>query len=162
MLVDYSVTEMGCFGDYLDAVPRAKTMMANGSTTFLLHVSQFITFNKTRFATATLIVEAQLKSLYSILGFKVTKYFATYTNFERSHKRFHYESGKFKATHICNCVIHQHTLDLIWVGKHNIWYNMTVKSSGPISICWRKWISFLIIISYIRSRCVFLRSVNKI
>ena len=26
MLVDYAVTEMGCFDDYLDAAPRAKTM----------------------------------------------------------------------------------------------------------------------------------------
>ena len=26
MLVNYSVTEMGCFDDYLDAAPRAKTI----------------------------------------------------------------------------------------------------------------------------------------
>ena len=44
MLVYYSVTEMGCFGDYLDAAPRAKIMRVNGITTFLLHVSQCITF----------------------------------------------------------------------------------------------------------------------
>ena len=44
--------------------------------------------------TATFIDEARLKSLYSRLGFKVIKDFATYTGFEKSHKRFHYESVK--------------------------------------------------------------------
>ena len=39
VLVDYAVTEMGCFGDYSDAAPRAKTMRGNGITTFLLHVA---------------------------------------------------------------------------------------------------------------------------
>ena len=67
-----------------------------------------------------------------------------------------------KATHICNCVIHQYNFNCIWVEKHNKWYHTTVKSSGSISICWRKYISVLIIISYIRSECVFLRSVKKI
>ena len=38
MLVDYAVTEMGCFGDYSDAATRAKTMRVNGITTFILHV----------------------------------------------------------------------------------------------------------------------------
>ena len=42
MLVDYSVTDMGCFGDYLDAVPHAKTMRGNGITTFLLYIYQCI------------------------------------------------------------------------------------------------------------------------
>ena len=46
MLVDYAVTEVGCFDDYLDAAPRAKTMRVNGITTFILHVSQCITFHK--------------------------------------------------------------------------------------------------------------------
>ena len=46
MLVDYVVTEMGCFDGYSDAAPRAKTMRVNGITTFILHVSQCITFNK--------------------------------------------------------------------------------------------------------------------
>ena len=45
MLVDYAVTEMVLFGDYLDAAPRAKTMRGNGINTFLLHVAQCITFN---------------------------------------------------------------------------------------------------------------------
>ena len=46
MLVDYSVTEMGCFDDYLDAAPHAKAMRVNGITTFLLHVAQCITFRQ--------------------------------------------------------------------------------------------------------------------
>ena len=77
MFVDYTVIEMGWFGDYLDAAPRAKTMTGNGITTFPLHYSQRINFNKTKFVTATLISEAQLKSLYSRLGFKVIKDFST-------------------------------------------------------------------------------------
>ena len=58
MLVDYSVTYMGCFYDYSDAATRAKTMRGNGITTFLLHVAQCITFHKTKFVVATLIVKA--------------------------------------------------------------------------------------------------------
>ena len=57
-LVDPVVTEMGCFDDYLDAATRAKTMRGNGITTFLLHVAQCITFHKTKFVVATLIVKA--------------------------------------------------------------------------------------------------------
>ena len=49
MLVDYLVIDMGCFGDYLDAAPRAKTIGWNGITAFLLRVAQCITFNQTRF-----------------------------------------------------------------------------------------------------------------
>ena len=49
MLVDYAVTDMGCFDDYSDAAPRAKTMRGNGITTFLLHVAQCITLNQTTF-----------------------------------------------------------------------------------------------------------------
>ena len=45
MLVDYTVTEMGCFDDYSDAAPHAKTMSRNGITTFLLRVDRCITFN---------------------------------------------------------------------------------------------------------------------
>ena len=45
MLVEYAVIEMGCFDDYLDASPRAKTMRENGITTFLLHVAQYFTLN---------------------------------------------------------------------------------------------------------------------
>ena len=45
ILVDYVVTEMVFFYDYLDAAPRARTMRGNGITTFLLNVSQCITFN---------------------------------------------------------------------------------------------------------------------
>ena len=58
MLVDYAVTEMGCFDDYLDAAPRAKTMRGNGINTFLLHFSQFITSHKTKFVTEKLFSEA--------------------------------------------------------------------------------------------------------
>ena len=57
MLVDYSVTEMDCFDDYLDDAPHAKTMRLNGITAFLLHVAQFITFHQTKFVTETLISE---------------------------------------------------------------------------------------------------------
>ena len=35
MLVDYTVTEMGWFYDYLDDVPYAKTMKGNGITNFI-------------------------------------------------------------------------------------------------------------------------------
>ena len=45
-LVDYAVTDMGCFDDYLDAAPHAKTIRRGGITTFLLHISQCITFNQ--------------------------------------------------------------------------------------------------------------------
>ena len=58
MLVDYVVTEMGCFDNYLDAAPHAKSMRGNGITTLILHVSQCITFHQTIFVTATLISEA--------------------------------------------------------------------------------------------------------
>ena len=64
ILVDYTVTEMGCFGYYSDAAPHAKTMRGNGITTFILYVAQCITFNQTQFVTATLIAEARLNSLY--------------------------------------------------------------------------------------------------
>ena len=61
MLVDYEVTEMGCFDEYADAVSRAKSMRVNGITTFLLHIAQCITFNSKNLVTATLISEARLK-----------------------------------------------------------------------------------------------------
>ena len=88
---------MGYFDDYLDAVPCAKTMRGNGITTFLLHVAQCIIFNHTKFITATHIARVWLKSLYSRLGFKVIKDFATSTNFKEAREKFHYDSGKFKA-----------------------------------------------------------------
>ena len=62
MLVYYVITEMGCFDDYSDASPRAKTMRVTGFSTFLFHVSQCITFRKTNIVTAALISEALLKS----------------------------------------------------------------------------------------------------
>ena len=96
VLVDYSVTYMGCFDDYSDATLRFKTMRGNGITTFLLHFSQCITFNQTQFGTETLIAEAQFNTSYSRLGFKVIKDFATSTNFKEACKRFNYESGKSK------------------------------------------------------------------
>ena len=71
-------------------------MRANSINTFLLHVTQCITFNQTKFITETLITESRLKSLYSRLDFKVIKYFATFPNFEEACKRFHYESEKSK------------------------------------------------------------------
>ena len=96
MLVDYAVKEIGCFGDYSDAVPRSKTMRGNGITNFLLHVAQYITFNQTKFVTETLIYKARLNSLYSGLVFKVIKDFLTCHNFEEACEQFYYESGKFK------------------------------------------------------------------
>ena len=45
ILVDYAVTDMSCFDDYLDAAPRAKKMRVNYITTFLLHIYQCITFH---------------------------------------------------------------------------------------------------------------------
>ena len=62
-----------------------------------MHVAQCITFNQTQFVNAKIISEARLNSLYSRLGFKVIKDFATSPNFEGARKQFHYESGKFKA-----------------------------------------------------------------
>ena len=82
MLVDCAVTDMGCFDDYSDANPRAKTMRVNGITTFLLHVAKCITFRQTKCVTATLISEAPLKSFYTRLGLKVIKYFTTSPHFE--------------------------------------------------------------------------------
>ena len=81
----------------MDAEPRAKTMRVNCITTFLFNVSQCITFNKTKQITATLIAEVLFKSLYSRLGFKFIKYFATSPHFERGRKQFHCESGKSKV-----------------------------------------------------------------
>ena len=97
MLVDYAVTDMGCFDDYSDADPCAKTIMENSITTFLLHISQCITFRQTNIVTETLISKASLNSFYSRLGFKVIKYFPTSHNFEEACKRFNYDSGKSKA-----------------------------------------------------------------
>ena len=94
--MDYSVTEMGCFDDYSDAAPQATTMRGNCIHTFHLHVSQCITLNHTYFVLVTLISKSRLKSLYSRLGFKIIKYFATSPNFEEARKQFHYESGKSK------------------------------------------------------------------
>ena len=96
MLVDYAVTEMGCFDDYSDSNPRAKTLREGGITTFILHIAQCILFRQTKFVTATLISEALLKSFYSRLGFKVIKDFTTSSHFEEARKQFHYESVKSK------------------------------------------------------------------
>ena len=46
MLVDYAVTEISCFDDYLDAAPWAKTIRGNGIITFILHFAQCITFHQ--------------------------------------------------------------------------------------------------------------------
>ena len=61
MLVDYVVTDMGCFDGYSDAAPRVKTMRVNGITTFILHVAQCITFNQKQIVTGTLIPKVRLK-----------------------------------------------------------------------------------------------------
>ena len=55
MMVDYSVREMGCFGDYFDAAPPDKTIRGNGTTTFLFHVPQCILFRQTNIFTSTRI-----------------------------------------------------------------------------------------------------------
>ena len=88
MLVNYAVTEMVWFDEYLDADPRAKNMGGNGITTFLLHVAQCISFCQTKFVTETLISEAYCKSVYPILGFKVIKDSATSPHFEKACKWF--------------------------------------------------------------------------
>ena len=49
---------MVCFDDYLDDAPHAKSIRGNGITLFLLHVSQCMTFNQTKFVTATIIAKA--------------------------------------------------------------------------------------------------------
>ena len=91
------VTEIGCFDNYSDAAPRAKTTRGNCITTFSLHVSQCITFHHNLFLTETLIAKASLKSFYSRLGFKVIKVFATSPNFENYCKKFHFKSVKSEA-----------------------------------------------------------------
>ena len=90
ILVYYTVTYVGCFGDYLDDAPRAKIFRGNGITTFLFHVAQCITFHQTKFVTATHIAEASLKSLYSRLGFKVIQDFSQSLNFEKACNQFQY------------------------------------------------------------------------
>ena len=87
MLVDYSVTEMVWFDDYLDAVPRSKKMRVNGITPFIFHVAQCITFHRTIVFTETLIAKAFLKSFYSRLGFKIIKDFLTSHNFKKDRSR---------------------------------------------------------------------------
>ena len=44
-----------------------------------------------------IVANASLKSFDSRLGFTVIKDFATSTNFEVAHSRFHYEKGKSKS-----------------------------------------------------------------
>ena len=39
MLMDYKDKKMGCFDDYSNATPRAKTLRRNGITTFILHIT---------------------------------------------------------------------------------------------------------------------------
>ena len=97
MLVEYVATEMGLFDDYYDADPNQKSIRGNVNNKFLFHVAQCIIFNQTNRVKTILIANASLKSFYSRLGFKVTKYFATSTNFEEACSRFHYETGKSKA-----------------------------------------------------------------
>ena len=88
---------MGCFDDYSDTFPRAKTMRGNVITTFIFYAAQCITFRQSYFFTETIIDEASLKSFCSRLGFKVIKYLATSPNLEEVCKKLHYESGKSKA-----------------------------------------------------------------
>ena len=99
MLVDYSVTDMGCFYDYSDAATCSKTIRGNGITTFIFHVAQCITLLQTKIVTETLITKALLKPLYSRLGFKVIKDFSTSPHFKEARKRFNYQSGESKALH---------------------------------------------------------------
>ena len=93
MCMDYAGIEMVCFDDYSDAATHAKTMRGNGITTFFFAFYPMYHFQLHRIVTATLITEASLKLLYSRLGFKVIKYFATSPNFEKSFKQFNYKSG---------------------------------------------------------------------
>ena len=86
MLVDYAVTDMGLFDDYSDDASHTKIMRGNGITTFILHVAQCVTINKTKFVTATIIAKARFKSLYSRLGFKLIRDSETSPNFEKARK----------------------------------------------------------------------------
>ena len=97
MLVEYAATEMGFLDGYSDADPIHKIIRGNGITKFLFHVAQFIIFNLANRIKTILIANASLKSFYSRLGFKVIKDFATSTNFVEDRRRFHYETGKYKA-----------------------------------------------------------------
>ena len=85
-MVDYAITEMGCFGDYSDAAPHAETMRVKVTNTFLLPFSQCITINQTKFVISTLIAKARLNSLYSRLVFKVINDFTTSPKFEEARK----------------------------------------------------------------------------
>ena len=78
---------MGLFDYYSDAAPRAKNMRGNGINTFILNVSQCITFRQTHIVTSTLISKSWLKPFYSRLGFKVIKDFATSPHFEEARKQ---------------------------------------------------------------------------
>ena len=125
MLVDYAVTEMGCYDYYSDDAPRAKNMRGTGINIFILHVAQCITFRQTNIVTATLIANSLLKSFYSMLVFKVIKDFATSPHFEEGRKQFNYEPVKYKALHkttiglICHqtfprrfTILHENIIDL--------------------------------------------------
>ena len=70
---------------------KRKIIRVNGVAFFLLHVAQCIILNQTKFITETLVSEAKFYSLYSRLGFKVIKDFATYPNFEKASKQFNYK-----------------------------------------------------------------------
>ena len=70
MLVDYAVIEMGCFDDYLDAAPRAKTMKGNGITTFHLNFTQCFTFRQTNIVTATIIAKGIVEVILFKVGFQ--------------------------------------------------------------------------------------------
>ena len=97
MLIEYAATEMGFLDDYSDADPNHKSIMGNGITTFLFHVSQCIIFNLTNYVKTILIANVSLKMFYSRLGFSVIKDFVTSTTFEAARRKFHYETGKSKA-----------------------------------------------------------------
>ena len=97
MLVDYAVTEMVCFDNYLDAAPHSK----KNERKWCYHLSfarrPMYTFQSNKYFTATLIAKAWLKSLYSRLGFKVIKDSTISPNFEKACKKFHYGSVKSKV-----------------------------------------------------------------
>ena len=88
---------MGFLDDYSDADPNHKSIRGNGITTFLFHVAQCIIFKLTNQVKTILIANVSLKTFYSRLGFSVIKDFVTSTTFEAARRRFHYETGKYKA-----------------------------------------------------------------
>ena len=97
MFIEYAAIEMGFLDNYSNADPNNKSIRGNGITTFIFHVAQCIIFNLTNHVKTILIANVSLNTFYSRLGFTVIKDFVTSTTFEADRRRFHYDTGKYKA-----------------------------------------------------------------